>query len=98
LNTRPVAEGISYLLGTSVLLTPFAAGFEVLDVLPWKETALRHWVAAHDIGTLEIKKRGIDVDPAALRRRLRPRGRRAATLLITPAAGGAVCLVVRRVP
>lgn len=98
LDAKPVAEGISYLVGTSVRPTPFAVAFEVLTVLAWKETTLRHWVSAHDIGTLEIKKRGIDVDPAALRRRLRPRGRVPATVLITPATGGAVCLVVRRLP
>ncbi|MEA5052026.1 MAG: SAM-dependent methyltransferase, partial [Propionicimonas sp.] len=49
------------------------------------------------VGTLEIKVRGIDIDPAALRRRLKPTGRNAATLILTPTPHGARALVARRV-
>lgn len=76
--------------------TPFAAAFEVVEVMPWKEKLVRAYVADRRIGTLEIKKRGLDVDPAALRTRLRPRGPGRATLVLTPTAAGAMCLVVRR--
>lgn len=48
------------------------------------------------IGVLEIKKRGVDADPAALRRRLRPAGPNSATLILTPTASGAQALVARR--
>jgi hypothetical protein len=53
-------------------------------------------VRQNRIGTLEIKKRGLDVDPAALRRRLSPKGPRSATLVLTPTPDGAAALVVRR--
>jgi uncharacterized protein (DUF885 family) len=39
------------------------------------------------IGRLEIKKRGIEIDPEKLRRELKPRRDNLATLLITPLSG-----------
>ncbi|WP_454226790.1 THUMP-like domain-containing protein [Propioniciclava flava] len=48
------------------------------------------------IGTLEIKKRGLEVDPAALRKRLKPSGRAAATLVLTPTPEGARAVVCAR--
>jgi hypothetical protein len=48
------------------------------------------------VGALEIKKRGVDVDPADLRRRLQPTGPATATLVLSRTPSGAVALVVRR--
>lgn len=76
--------------------TRFATGFRVLEVLAAKEKVLRAWVRDHRVGRLEIKKRGVDTDPAALRRRLRPSGPNAATLVLTPTPDGARALVVER--
>lgn len=92
-----LADGIAYLSAQDPVTTPFATTFEVLEVLPHKEKALRGWVREHRIGTLEIKKRGLELDPAALRRRLRPSGPESATLVLTPTPDGARALVVRRV-
>ncbi len=52
---------------------------------------------ARGIGTLEIKKRGVDVDPAALRTRLGLRGPESATLLLTRAGGRRLALLADRV-
>ena len=87
---------IAYLTGDDLTPTPFATAFEVLEVLRAGEKALRRWVREHAVGTLEIKKRGVDVDPAVLRRRLAPRGPGAATLVLSRTPDGAVALVVRR--
>lgn len=87
---------VAYLTATDAVSTPFADAFEVTEVLPFDERTLRGWVRERGIGTLEIKKRGLEVDPAALRRRLKPKGRAAATLILTPAPGGAVALICRR--
>lgn len=88
---------IAYLTSDRLEATPYAQAFEVLEVLPYKEKVLRQWVAARKIGTLEIKKRGLELDPAVLRKRLRPSGPGAATLVITRTPGAAQVLVVRRV-
>ncbi|HET7724008.1 MAG TPA: class I SAM-dependent methyltransferase [Propionibacteriaceae bacterium] len=96
LGAASVAPGVAYLTAAEHRPTPYATAFEVLASLPYRERDLRAWVRTERIGTLEIKKRGLDVDPAALRRRLAPRGPGSATLILTPTPGGAVALVVRR--
>lgn len=92
----PIREQVAYLVADDVRLTPFAEAFRVREVLPWKESVLRSWTADNSIGIVEIKKRGIDTDPAILRRRLRLRGKGSATLIISPSVHGAVCLVADR--
>lgn len=96
LRATRVAEGVAYMSAPWHLPTPFATAFEVLEILPYDERALRGWVRERGVGTLEIKKRGIDVDPAELRRRLKPKGAASATLVLTPTPDGARVLVVRR--
>jgi SAM-dependent methyltransferase len=88
---------IAYLTADDLVGTPFATPFRVLEVLPYNEKVLRRWLAAHDIGTLEIKKRGLELDPAELRRRLRPPGSRQATFILTRTIAGARVLVAERV-
>ncbi|WP_203569114.1 class I SAM-dependent methyltransferase [Aestuariimicrobium ganziense] len=89
--------GVAYASSDQPSSSTWATSFEVLEVLPWREQTLRAWCREHGIGTLEIKKRGLDVDPAALRRRLKLSGQASATVILAPHSGGAVCLVVRRV-
>lgn len=96
LDAGRVAPGIAYLVGDEEPATPYATAFRVLELLPTREKVLRGWVREHRVGRLEIKKRGIDIDPAVLRRKLRPDGPRAATLLLTPTPEGARALVVER--
>ncbi len=97
LDATGIASGVAYLTADRLVETPYATAFEVLERLPYREKDLRAWVKARQIGTLEIKKRGLDVDPAVLRKRLAPKGPHAATLVLTPSPEGAVALVVRRV-
>jgi len=96
LAAHALAPRMAYLAADVLEPTPFATGFDVVDVLPFDERALRGWVRDQSVGTLEIKVRGLDVDPAVLRRRLKPRGAASATLVLTPTPGGARALVVRR--
>ncbi|HEU0182558.1 MAG TPA: SAM-dependent methyltransferase, partial [Agromyces mariniharenae] len=92
-----LSDGIAYLTADAAFETPFARGFRVLDRLPADERQLRQALAARGIGTLEIKKRGVDVDPAALRTRLKLRGDESATIVLTREAGRHVALLVERV-
>ncbi len=98
LDAARLRPQVAYLLGTEYHPTPFATAFEVLEVLDAGEKTLRAWVRREGIGTLEIKKRGLDVDPAVLRRRLKPSGKASATLVLTPTVDGVRALVVRRLP
>lgn len=72
---------IAYLSGDEV--PDGVRGFEVLEQLPLREKFLRQALSARDCGSLEILVRGVDVDPDALRRRLRPVGGEALSLVIT---------------
>ena len=49
------------------------------------------------VGKLEIKKRGVDVVPEQLRRSLKLRGSRQATLIITRFRGGRIALLADRI-
>lgn len=76
-------ERIAYLTSDAALTSPFVSTFRVREVLPSDEKALARALRERDIGRLEIKKRGVDVDPATLRTRLKLRGAASATLLLT---------------
>lgn len=91
------APGIAYLLAAEPVPSPWLTWFRILAAMPLTEKALRSWVREHRIGALEIKVRGIDVDPAALRRRLRLKGPNRATLILAPTPDGARALVAQRV-
>ena len=88
---------IAYLSGDR--LPSGVRGFEVLEQLAFDERRLRQALAALDCGALEILVRGVRVDPDALRRRLRPRGDRPLSVVITRigsrAAGHATAFVCR---
>jgi SAM-dependent methyltransferase len=96
LEARLVDAKIAYLSSEHLLPTPFARAYEVLDRLPHSEPVLRSWLRERQIGVVEIMQRGIELDPARLRRRLAPRGPGSATLLITRTPKGAAVLSVRR--
>ncbi len=98
LGAGMVSPGIAYLTGDELAPTPFATAFRVLEVLPASEAALKKELKRRDIGTLEIKKRGTDVDPAALRRRLALKGSVSATVVLTRVDGVHRALLVERVP
>ena len=90
-------EQIAYLTADTHVATPYAAAFAVERVLPYDLKALRHWVREAEVGRLEVKRRGLDVEPAQLRRDLRPRGSGSATLLISRTPSGTIALVAQRV-
>ena len=97
LDAHMLSEGIAYLTNDRLTPTPFASAFRVLETLPFDEKKLRLALLQRRIGTLEIKKRGVDVDPATLRTRLKLKGPESATLILTRAAGHRVALLVERV-
>ena len=90
-----VDKHIAYVTGDRAFTTPFARGYEVLDALPYKEKALRAALRERGIGRLTIKKRGVNVVPDELRKRLALRGDNEATIVLTRVAGKGTALLVR---
>lgn len=92
-----LSVGASYLTGPSAIDDFALACFEVDDVVPMRVNKLAQLLRGRGIGQLEIKKRGVDIDPEQLRRELNLRGDNEATLLITPVAGRPTAILGRRV-
>ncbi|MBN9210014.1 MAG: SAM-dependent methyltransferase [Microbacterium sp. 71-36] len=97
LDAGMLAPGIAYLTSDAALTSPFVSSFRVREELPADTKKLARALRERRIGTLEIKKRGVDVDPAVLRTRLSLRGDESATLLMTRVAGRRVALLADRV-
>ncbi len=90
-----IDEHIAYVTSDEAFTTPFARSYEVLAELPYKEKALRAALRERGIGKLTIKKRGVDVVPDELRKRLSLHGEQDATIVMTRVAGKGTVLLVR---
>lgn len=96
LGGRMLDPSIAYITADSASATPFAAGFRVLEDFPLDQRSLKREISARGIGTLEIKKRGVDIDPAAFRTALAPKGEKSATLVLTRVGSKRRALLVER--
>lgn len=72
---------IAYLSGDRLPAT--VRGLRVLEQLAFDERRLRQALTASDCGALEVLVRGVRVDPDALRKRMRLRGSRPLSVVIT---------------
>jgi hypothetical protein len=86
-------ERIAYLTGDTP--PPGVRAFRVLEQGPYSEKALKAVLKRHDVGRLEILVRGLDVDPDALRRRLKPRGATEASVVLTRIGRSPVAFLCR---
>ncbi|HET6668222.1 MAG TPA: class I SAM-dependent methyltransferase, partial [Intrasporangium sp.] len=90
-----VDEHIAYITSGESFRTPFARGYQVLEEVPYREKPLKAALRERSIGRLTIKKRGVDVHPDQLRKRLDLHGDNEATLVMTRVAGEGTALLVR---
>ena len=74
---------IAFLSADEPLPTPFGRSLRVLDSRPWHEKRLAARLRELDIGSLDIRRRGLAGDVEHIRRRFRLSGSRAATVLMT---------------
>jgi hypothetical protein len=96
LSISALASGPSYFSANLPITDAAVSCFKIDSVLPLRVRAIAEHLRERGIGRLEIKKRGVDIDPEKLRQSLKLRGDNAATLLITPVAGRAAAIVARR--
>ncbi|MCK6068039.1 MULTISPECIES: class I SAM-dependent methyltransferase [Microbacterium] len=97
LQAGMLAPGMAYLTSDEALTSPFVTSFRVREEVPFDTRALARALRERGIGTLEIKKRGVDVDPAVLRTKLKLRGDDAATLILTRVGSRRLALLADRV-
>ncbi|MGV8913562.1 MAG: THUMP-like domain-containing protein [Rhodoglobus sp.] len=97
LNGRMLDTSIAYFSADVAAASPFASCFEIVADFPLDKRSLKKELAARKIGTLEIKKRGVDIDPATFRTSLSLKGENSATLILTRVAGKRRALLAQRV-
>ena len=85
---------IAYVTSDAAFHTPYARSYRVLEELPYRERPLRAALRERGVGTLTIKKRGVDVGPEQLRQRLDLHGEVPATLVLTRVGGEGTALLV----
>jgi len=83
LGANTAHENIAYLYSDELREIPFARAWRVEEVWPLHPKKLRSLLAEREIGRLTIKQRGTGIDPAALRKQLKPKGPNEATLVLT---------------
>ena len=97
IGAHMISERIAYLTSDTSTPTPFARGFRLVAEFPLDVKTLAREMHARNIGTLEIKKRGIDIDPAEFRKLLKLKGTESATLFLTRIGEKRVALLAERV-
>ncbi|GAA1237353.1 SAM-dependent methyltransferase [Microbacterium phyllosphaerae] len=98
LDAGMLDERIAYLTSDAALTSPFVQSFRVRETMPANPKAISAVLKAHSIGTLEIKKRGMDIDPAAFRKKLTLKGDQTATLILTRIGDQRRAILADRVP
>jgi len=87
-----LSQGIAYLTGGE-RKSHWLRGYKLLAEMPLDEKAISRYLSERSIGSLEIKKRGVDIDPQLMRKRLKLKGSGAATLIATKVGGARKALV-----
>lgn len=91
---RLVDPHLAYITTDQPATDPLARSFRIESELPFREKALRAALRERDIGTLTIKKRGVDIVPEHLVARLRLKGAETATVIIARIDDGARAFLV----
>ncbi len=83
IGAKIFAPEIAYLTAGTKIESPWLKCYRVLDEMAFDRKKLKAYLKERSIGTLEIKKRGSDIVPEQLRKELAPKGKGAATLIVT---------------
>lgn len=87
---------IAYVTSDTLVTSPVAQTYRVLDSMPFGLKRLRTALRERGVGRLTIKKRGTAVVPEQLRKQLDLRGDAEATVVLTRVAGTQTVLLVER--
>nr|WP_246338693.1 class I SAM-dependent methyltransferase [Streptomyces lunaelactis] len=92
-----IDETIAYITADELRATPYATAYEITDELPFSLKKLKALLREREVGVLTVKKRGSAVEPEEVRRKVKPKGRNAATVFLTRVAGAPTMLIGRPV-
>ena len=93
-----LGPGGAYLTGDPSVADDLLSPLAVHACLPLRQDLVNKHLAAHGVGRVEIKKRGVAVDPNKFWRQLRLRGEKEAVLVLTRIGRREVAIVAQREP
>jgi SAM-dependent methyltransferase len=83
LGAWKIDERIAFLSADAAVRTPFARTLRVIDSSPWNQRRLPAKLRSLDVGSVDIRRRGLAGDVGELHRHLKLSGSRRATLVMT---------------
>jgi SAM-dependent methyltransferase len=95
LGAAQIDPEIAFLTSDELHATPFARIYLIELVLPFGLKTLRATLRERDVGRVTLKKRGSAIDVDSFTRRLRLRGTRSATVILTRQAGRPIAILVK---
>ncbi|MCA9142508.1 MAG: hypothetical protein H6821_07805 [Planctomycetaceae bacterium] len=98
LQLKGTSYGLSYYTADEFRDSPLLEVFEISELLNLDMKRLKRLLRERNVGTLEIKVRGVEVDPAELRKKLQPKGSASATLLVFRSYDEVKVAVAHRMP
>lgn len=95
-HLHATSYGLSYYTADESHALPLMEAFEVQEIINLDIKRLKRLLRERQIGSLEIKVRGVDVDPKELRKKLQLKGSNNATLLIFQSGESVVSAITKR--
>jgi hypothetical protein len=89
-------SNVAYLSSDQYLDLAGFACFEVEEVLPFDRKRIKSLLRQRNIGRLEVKKRGTQIDPGQLQQQLQAKQAGQATLLLAGTSGGVTAILAKR--
>jgi len=89
-------SNVAYLSSDQYLDLAGFACFEVEEVLPFDRKRIKSLLRQRNIGRLEVKKRGTQIDPGQLQQQLQAKQEGQATLLLAGTSGGVTAILAKR--
>lgn len=83
IGAHKIDERIAFLTASSPVSTPFARTLRIIDSGPWIQKQLPDRLRRLDVGSVDIRRRGLAGDVDAMHRRLKLTGSQRATLVMT---------------
>lgn len=83
ISGRMIAPEIAWITTDDEANSPFMQSFRVIEEFKLDKSLLKREMKSRGIGKLEIKVRGVDIDPAEFRKQLSLKGDASATLIVT---------------
>jgi hypothetical protein len=92
-----VSPGIAYLTGGQREATPLLAGFKLLAAKPAEIRQVAAELKSLDAGVMEWKKRGVDLSVYEALKKIRTKGKKPLTAIVTPLGEQIACLICERI-